>query len=377
MPRLNPVFKRAVFFLYGTNPKTGKRVGPQGTGFLIGAPALNNWYLQHFYAVTCQHVAPRGASILRINTADGGSRFIEVHPDEWQWIPGHDDVAAVDITERIKRETDVISVIPASMLVTKEFVAEEELEIGEDGFMLGLFADLPSKKKNLIAARFGNISLLADDDTPIKQPNDNHRPSHIFDMRSRPGFSGSPVFVYRTPAGDLRDATERGRMKAFRRRSRYNMVPLGGGQPMNIVDYDSFIDDMETEKNTFLMLLGIHAGQYHDTVKFLKSEPKKAENDKSIRHGDKVKIPNSMAIVVPSWEILKLLELPLFVEQRKQRDEAIMKRYKKENSAEPEATDPSKPDAKLIPPASDDNPNAREDFMRLQGAAARKQPQGD
>src|ERR1700730_10815269 len=67
----------------------------------------------------------------------------------------------------------------------------------------------------MIAARFGNISLLASDDAPIEQPNQQRRPSHIFDMRSRPGFSGSPVFVYRTPSGDLRYATERGRYKSL------------------------------------------------------------------------------------------------------------------------------------------------------------------
>ena len=37
--------------------------------------------------------------------------------------------------------------------------------------MLGLLADQPGKKRNLVAARFGNLSLMADEDELIKQGN--------------------------------------------------------------------------------------------------------------------------------------------------------------------------------------------------------------
>ena len=223
MPRLNQTFERMVVFLYATDPDTGKRVGPHGTAVIVGLPAEGeHWYLAHIYAVSCQHVAPRGSSIVRVNTKNGGSRCLDVHPDAWQWIKGHDDLAAADITDLLDHENDDYSVLPSSFLMWKEFIVENEVGIGEDGFMLGLFADLPGKKRNLVAARFGNVSLLADDDTLIKE--NNNRPSHIFDMRSRPGFSGSPVFVYRTPAGDLRAASERGRWEAMQRTMQLNDI---------------------------------------------------------------------------------------------------------------------------------------------------------
>jgi hypothetical protein len=202
MPRLNHRFKHMVFFLYGKDPKTGKVVGPLGTGSLIGLYGEKrpfNRYLHHYYAVTCWHVAVQhGASILRVNTKDGQSRFIELEPHEWQFIPGADDLCAADATELLAG-TDEISFLPPSLMVTKDFIRSEQLEIGEDGFMLGLFAEQPGIEQNMVAARFGNVSLLANDNAPIEQPNEQKRPSHIFDMRSRPGFSGSPVFVYRTP----------------------------------------------------------------------------------------------------------------------------------------------------------------------------------
>jgi hypothetical protein len=375
VPRLNPSFKRSVFFLYGVHPETGKIAGPSGTGVLIGLPGLDHWHLTHFYAVTCQHVAPRGHSIIRLNTKDGKSRMIEADADDWQWISGHDDLAALDVTERLDTSRDEYSVIPSNLLVTKEFVAREGLEIGEDGFMLGLFADLAGEARNLVAARFGNVSLLADDKTPVVQPNKSKRPSHIFDMRSRPGFSGSPVFIYRTPDGDLRQATQRGGDKSLRRMSRRPIEVIGGGDFTSVIDNSWFHhaeDDRERRDNTFLMLLGIHAGQYHDTVKAFKDRHGSGESDNLVRDGDEMRIPNSMAIVAPSWEILTRLDHPVLIEQRRKR-EAIMA-SKKKNEAEPEAI-ASKADAS--PPANDANPNHREDFTRLVGAAARKpEPEG-
>lgn len=375
MPRLNRTFKNMVFFLYGRSPESGEIVGPLGTGSLIGVEAqTGTWYMNHFYAVTCWHVAiQNGASILRVNTKDGGSRYIELEPHDWQFIPGADDLCVADITERFNLQTDEISFLPLSLFVTKDFVTHEQLEIGEDGFMLGLFAEQPGEKQNFVAARFGNISLLAHDDAPLEQPNGNKRPSHIFDMRSRPGFSGSPVFVYRTPAGDLRSASERGRDKSIRRMTRRSFSVIGGGDFQHVVDrsmFDDMDDDRETHENTFLALLGVHAGQYPERVEARKETRVQPEHDDIIRDRDKLKIPSSMAVVVPSWEIVNLLNLPIFKIQRQKRDERMAAERDKKNIPEPEAIEP--PAAADALPASDANPNHREDFNSLVGAAARK-----
>ena len=381
MPRLNPTFKQMVFFLYGRDPKTSKVVGPLGSGFFVALEGVRskNWYMRHFYAVTCWHVAVQnGASIIRINTTNGKSRFIELEPHEWQFIPGGDDLCAADITDRFSSD-DQASSLPANLLITKVFAETEDLEIGEDGFMLGLFAEQPGIHHNMVAARFGNISLLANNDAPIEQPNRQKRPSHIFDMRSRPGFSGSPVFAYRTPGGDLRSATERGRDKAFRRRARGR--PFGGPTHDDFGNqlfdrsyaYDAQ-DDWETEANTFLMLLGIHAGQYPEKIEARKIKRTQAENDDVIRDRDKLRIPSSMAVVVPSWEIWNLLNLPIFQVERDRRDELMNKQRENDNIQEPEVAIASD-EAAL--PANGENPTHREDFARLVGAATRKQePEG-
>jgi len=203
MPRLHSNFSRCVFFLYGQHPETGKLIGPKGTGVLIGFHDVTI----HTYAVTCAHIAPQGASVVRLNTIDGKSRLIELEPDDWITPKNGADVAAVDITDKMAAGDDV-NYIPPAWFVEKRFIERVDLGIGSDGFMLGLFAKHPGTEYNRIAAKFGNISLMADDNDPIGWEGRPPRPAHLFDIRSRGGFSGSPVFVYRTPEGDLRSVED-------------------------------------------------------------------------------------------------------------------------------------------------------------------------
>lgn len=361
MPRLNPYFQNTAFFLYGINPKTGKLgTRPKGTGVLVGfwgpkkgIVAQANRDIRHIYAVTCQHVAPDGASTIRINTNDGKSRFIEFEPHEWQFMPNGDDIAAVDITDRLKG-TDSFSAVPPNLFATPDFFKEYEFGIGEDGFMLGLFADIPGKYHNMVAARFGNVSLLADKEELIKQGNNNKRPSHIFDMHSRPGFSGSPIFVYRTPSGDIRNI-------AYGPPFKFN---ISGGlisySDINPMNDQNLLDQLEERQNTFIKFFGIHSGQYGDKVKAYKETT--AETDEYLKDGDILKVPNSMTVVVPAWEVMNLLNLPIFVGQRNKREEEDRKN--EENAAEPESIRTGDDSA---------NPSHKEDFTRLVSAATKKQ----
>jgi hypothetical protein len=324
MPRLNTRFKHMAFFLYRMNPRTNSIDGPCGSGVFLGLAGDRSLYLRHFYAVTCHHVAVKlGASIIRINTEGGGSRYIEFEPHEWQFVGNGPDLCAVDVTDKLT-DKDEYSALPPSLVISEDFISHEQVEIGEDGFMLGLFADHSGKGQNLVAARFGNLSLLANKGELIEQPNGHKGPCHIFDMHSRPGFSGSPVFVYRTPAGDLRDHADRGRLKRSRRNARPSVSVLGGGDFTQLVDWSPHnraSGDWDDESNTFIMLLGIHVAQYQERVEARKTAKVDGEGDDNIvRDRDQLKIPGSMTIVVPAWEIKNLLNFHIFENQRKARD---------------------------------------------------------
>jgi hypothetical protein len=272
----------------------------------------------------------------------------------------------VDITDRFDHDKDEFSFIPASWWGGRDFIQHVSLGAGEDGFMLGLFKDHPGKDRNIVAARFGNLSMVASEEAPIKQPNGSVRPSHIFDMRSRGGFSGSPVFVYRTPEGDLREVD-------FGVRRRTTRAPdvsdFGGRGPMRGISHQlqwQFEHDMEN--NMFVSLLGIHAGQYPEPVTARKiKRAKSAGEADAILDGDKLEIPGGMTIVVPMWEVYDLLNLGVFVRQRKAREaggtegEAIAESVDILEEVGTEAE---------VEPATD-NPFHKEDFTRLLGAAAR------
>lgn len=368
MPRLNQNLARAVFFLYGKDPKdSSKLVGPLASGALLMSGGTMRGDIFHLYAVTSAHTAPRGASVIRLNTQDGKAREIDLEPDEWQFIPGGADVSAVDITDRIDAKHDDIGVIPANWAGGKDFLKTVSLGPGEDAFMLGLLANHAGQHRNMIAARFGNLSMLASEEAPIKQPNGAIRPSHLFDMRSRGGFSGSPVFVYRTPEGDLRNVdfgvrrrtTQAPRMKSFGNRG-----PMRG--ELGTIEWQH---EYDTENNLFVSLLGIHAGQYPEPVKVKKvaANPKHGEAD-IIHDGDKLEIPGGMTIVVPIWEVYDLLNLEIFVKQRAEREKRVLAAHERDAIAES-----AEGMEALAEPASD-NPSHKEDFTRLLGAASKAKP---
>jgi hypothetical protein len=112
--------------------------------------------------------------------------IFEFDPSEWTFIPNTDDVA---LSPAIP--LDVMGHTMFSVVFTGTFntMRKRSHSIGVGG-----------GERNQPAARFGNISVMP---TPILQPNNVKRPTYLVDMHSRTGYSGSPVFVYRTPGNNL------------------------------------------------------------------------------------------------------------------------------------------------------------------------------
>jgi hypothetical protein len=304
--------------------------GPWGTGFLIARESPTLPGELHYYGVTNWHVACRGASIIRLNTNHGRSRLIELDPAEWHFIKGH-DVAAVDLSEQLNPTLDQIKHNNEERFVTADAIDKLGIGPGEDAFMCGLFVSHGSTERNVPAMRFGNLGMLASDDAPVELETGASLPCHLVDMRSRTGFSGSPVFIYRTLGSDL---------------SKWGK--------------DGLILDMMDP--TFVALLGIHCGQFWDTIEFKKPGKRSEKRGDPILEGDKIRIQGSMTIVLPAWRISELLDLEVFELARRKRDEQREERWEKRPRAE-SADDASD---------SDENPRHLEDFKRLVDLAAKK-----
>ena len=203
MPRIYPAFSRMVFFLYGRGSQHRRGRGTAGNwdsyrrvGRALGT---TDTYMRSPVTTSPREALPSSGSI----PTTGKSRWLEFEPHE---SAIHENTVTIWLpsmwTDRLHQPEDDFSFLPSSLIATPDFMRDVEFGIGEDGFMLGLFANHPGKERNLIAARFGNVSLLASDDDPIRQGNKDLTPSHLFDMRSRTGFSGSPVFL---PIGRQRE----------------------------------------------------------------------------------------------------------------------------------------------------------------------------
>jgi hypothetical protein len=304
MPRLRQDIGSAVFYLYGIDPKTGSRRGPLGSGFVVARPSTKFPNFRHYYGVSNWHLTHDiGASIIRINT-DKGSRFIDKSPEDWHFEPNGDDLSIIDLTDEAQSNDQVAHYVDVGF-ADRSFLKRFEVSVGEDAFMTGLFAANHGGERNAPVARFGNVSLLASDDILIEQPNGIARPSHLVDMRSRTGFSGSPVAIYRVPGLDLSDIPP---------------VP----RPLPLPN-----DPRAIPK--FIALFGVHCGQFYDPVKVSKSPPKRHEREgDAIVEGDRLYIQSGMTIVVPAWRITELMNLDAFEVARKNREnrsaEAAMSR---------------------------------------------------
>jgi hypothetical protein len=359
MPKLPRGAEQTVFFLFGLDPRTGKMVGPHGTGLFLTRESSRVPNCYHLYAVTNWHVACRGSSIIAFNTLDAHRRFIELGPEDWLFTNQGDDLAAVDITDHHGLNDNVLA-FSEKDAVTPDIIERFDIGPGEDVYMCGLFAshhtgsiwgdkDVPV---NVPAFRFGNISMLADDAAPVKLETGALRPSFLVDMRSRTGFSGSPVIVYRTIGSNLQQIPGGWDPK------RWESPKEGPGRTFSLSDPD----DM------FVGLLGVHCGQFWDTVKAFKTKSSSEQLGDSIKDGDEIDIQSSMNIVAPAWCITELLNLEEFEMARKQRDEKFAQDARRRPNAE---------SAQPSPPASDANPNHREDFKRLEVLAVKKPARED
>jgi hypothetical protein len=132
MPRLNPHLSDSVFYLYRKNDD-GDIDGPYGTGSIVGRPS-NTKGRYHLYGIANWHVAidDGGAPIMRINTQDGKTRYLEYRVSDWQSIPDKDDLAAVDVTNDISFETDKLMFIGEKEFISREVMRHLELGLGDD-----------------------------------------------------------------------------------------------------------------------------------------------------------------------------------------------------------------------------------------------------
>ena len=364
MPYIPQNVINSVFYLYASVDDARAGRDPGGTGFLVWFPHLPG---THVYGVTNWHVAVQnGFSVIRLNTNDGSVDVIDLGPEDWHFLPARQDVAVVPLSLGSEH---AVSAVPSHDFAEKKdddrsFQRDPLIGVGDDVFMIGLFVDHDGVTTNVPSARFGHISMLPNTNALIEQPNRYFGESYIVDMHSRCGFSGSPVFVYRTFGSDLRGGTRGHEFEAIEiadfitpDRSTTRASPRG---PSSTQGYMGRL-----RARSFFKFLGIHWGQFPEEWELRQgSSMSEARKKGLITDGAYVKGMSGMTCVIPAWQIMEVFELP---QLKKIRAEKI--------SAAPRSGRPE-PESRSDAP-SDVNPEHREDFNRLVGAAAKKRPPTD
>lgn len=260
-------------YLYPTEAAAQSGSIAGGSGILLGTHSTNAAGMSHTYVVTNAHVIANLATpVLRINRTDG-SRSEPYPTDAKDWLPGQpDDLSALPM-----------GLLPTSSSLdfdewgaTPEELAEHNFGAGDDVFMVGRLTVQRGREseRNRPVVRFGNLALMPGE--PVRDGRNVPVEAFLVDMRSRSGFSGSPVFG-EIPPGSLR-----------------------------------FKDGLaSSEAATFTAtywLLGIDTGHIEHRPFVCEPSSMSADGWEPVQPARTVKVSSGIAIVAPAWRVRELLD---------------------------------------------------------------------
>ena len=150
------------------------------------------------YAVTALHVingirSKGSADIhIRYNNRSDDAEWISTPAEQWFSHPTDSsiDVAILRIT--LPRESDHL-VWPYRLCGTEHLLKINEVGLGDEVFITGLFSNHHGKRRNIPIVRVGNIACFAEEKVYTKSF--GAIDAHLIEARSTGGLSGSPVIL--------------------------------------------------------------------------------------------------------------------------------------------------------------------------------------
>lgn len=121
------------------------------------------------YLVTAKHTADviKGSPFyIRVNLRNGTAEDVEMNrqgqPIVWYTHPTDPDADVAVVPVTIPEEVDTLC-LPSSMIIGEAKREELRIGIGDEVFMIGLFAHLKGKTKNVPISRVGNIAMFPEE----------------------------------------------------------------------------------------------------------------------------------------------------------------------------------------------------------------------
>lgn len=210
MPRIEQRIIGTSLYMYRTaqDAYQGSQRGG-GSGVLVAQPCEFSESKMHLYAVTNAHVVDDGGVVARASTRSGGTKVFDQSPVDWQVHSGRDDVAVSWLGTVPTDEDQELHWVPRAWLASEADLglvaqrtdrpwASGPVVAGEETFSVARFIGYDGVELNQPIVRFGNLSSPSV--IPIAQPFPRRREqeSLLVEARSLAGYSGAPVFAYRT-----------------------------------------------------------------------------------------------------------------------------------------------------------------------------------
>lgn len=171
-------FAGSVFWIGQDNPKTGKA--------------------EPVYAVTARHVIEgiRRTGVdsvwFRINQNDGNAVWLSSKLNDWFFHPSDPSIDIAILKTGLRSEWDHL-VLPYSLCMRDERMAENEVALGDEVFITGLFRHHHGTKRNIPIVRVGNLACLTEE--KVETNGFGLMDAFLIEARSIGGLSGSPVFL--------------------------------------------------------------------------------------------------------------------------------------------------------------------------------------
>lgn len=277
----NEMLESIVFF-YANAADANAGEMPVGTGFCLWI-ADEDKAMTHVYLVTNDHVYRASAPLHYVrgmNSESGKSLICPTSERDWYTHPNGDDIAVCYLG--CDQPMQIANWLAAEHLLTRAQLEAQYVGLGDDCLMIGCFAPLPGKRVNRPALRFGNVSVMSIEPVWVADRKFD-QDCFLVEMRSRGGFSGSPVYL---------------------------LPHANGGAEAN-----SNLKRAET--------LGICCGHLQEMRTLKLPDPR---NEKGPWIPSEVEENSGMAMVIPAWKIHELLNTADLVAERREAEDAFRAR---------------------------------------------------
>jgi hypothetical protein len=168
----------------------------RGTAFIVTMPGTQD--NDFAFMVTARHVAEKlegNDFYIRANKKRGGTVELRgfadnpwwYHPTEREFV----DCAVTLFAPAQLRELDVEQ-IPIGLFADEEKIRANNVGIGDEVFITGLFTKVTETTQNVPIVRIGNVAMMLNERIPF---HNGIYTVHLIESRSIGGLSGAPVFV--------------------------------------------------------------------------------------------------------------------------------------------------------------------------------------